>query len=267
MSMSATDTITTYPPSTDMNATQAAEYCGKSTAALYLARLEGRLPGRKVNGHVLFRKEDLDAWGTKDSLVESFVPTSYDTLTPPAGDALPVEREWADAQAQNREVPTLTTKQAAAYLGVSTDAILKARDRGALESHKSAGTCLFSLDALDEYNAHRGERRQNPPTPTTAFQSTQPRDSSGRFAASPVERNVAQLPPPLAAEQHSLHSLSKTVTFASGSLCVTYDLDLFAASEQERSLVLGVVDAIRTFEKSQRIIDADLANTDEAVTP
>ena len=215
----------------NLTAPQAADYLGLSTAGIYLARLEGRLTGYKEGGHVFFKQEDLDEFRLRGSHALSQEPR-FDTLSPPQGDVL-------SAEGEDMTQTLLTATQAGDYLGVTPDAIHKAVERGSLQGQKNGSRLYFSRSDLDTYNATRQGSKGRP-----RLVLSQPRDDQGRFG-SPVAPSAVQEP----TANVDPHTVSKKVTLTSGFLAVSYSLDLFEATEQERYLILNIIDAIKQFER------------------
>lgn len=155
-----------------------------------------------------------------------------------------------------------STKGAAQYLDVSYAAIYKAHQKGRLEGKRfgDEDVLCFNKETLDIYDAKRRalyaveensdtfsqevpeEPAQEPPQPAAWYAQPLAEDEH-------VERH--HIVPQWIGQQPALPvGKAKRLELSSGgSIYLNYDIDLFTATEAERTLLFTLIDAIKGFEQ------------------
>ncbi len=163
----------------------------------------------------------------------------------------------------------MTTGGAAKYLNLEMDDIWTAIKAGKLTGQKFGRLHCFTKEMLDEYDARRRnlsivssepdtppceqETVPEPPEEATPEQEPEPTKETPRpWYAEPLPEAPSRLK---WSEIQTLATVGKTkkVELSSGLIYLCYDVDLFAASEAERTLLFALIDAIKAYESNQAV--------------
>lgn len=155
---------------------------------------------------------------------------------------------------ENNGIPDgwLTTGDAAAYLHISQSRIWYAYNKGQLEGKLFGRLVCFTMEMLDTYKAQRHPLETETDTSEEVVRQA-PVLEPAWFAPPMAEDEYA--PPRLlvrAPEQAlpaSASAAKRLDLSGGGSISLSYDIDLFAATEQERTLLFTLIDAMKQFER------------------
>lgn len=159
-----------------------------------------------------------------------------------------------------------TSGGAAEYLNVNDHVVYRLMRSGQLQGQKFGELTCFTKEMLDEYDARRrklsivqsepdtppSEPEAVPETPeeSTPEQEQEPETEHRPWYAEPLPEAPSHLK---WSEVQTLATVGKTkkVVLSSGLIYLCYDVDLFAASEAERTLLFALIDAIKAYESNQ----------------